>query len=52
MWLVDLRGRRLVRHRGPVQGSYTQVDEPDLGTPIEISALAGVVVELQLLFGS
>ena len=52
MWLVDLRGRRLVRHRVPRQGSYTQVDEPDLGAPIEISALAGVAVDLQLLFGS
>jgi Uma2 family endonuclease len=52
MWLVDLRGRRLVRHRAPRQGSYTQVDEPDLEAPLEVSALSGVVVELQRLFGS
>ena len=52
MWLVDLRGQRLVRHRAPRQGSYTQVDEPDLKAPLEVSALSGVVVELQRLFGS
>ena len=52
MWLVDLRGRRLVRHRDPQQGAYTKIDEPDLGVPLEISALSGVAVDLQLLFGS
>lgn len=52
MWLVDLRDRRLVRHRNPQQGVYTTVDEPDLGVPLEISALPGVAVELELLFGS
>jgi Uma2 family endonuclease len=51
-WLVDLRGRRLVRHRAPRERSYTHVDEPPLGAPIEISALSGVAVDLQLLFGS
>jgi Uma2 family endonuclease len=52
MWLVDLRGRRLVRHRDPQQGAYAKIDEPDLGVPLEISALSGVAVDLQLLFGS
>jgi len=52
MWLVDLRGQRLVRHRAPQQGSYTEVDEPDLSAPVEIPALPGVVIELQRLFGS
>jgi Uma2 family endonuclease len=52
MWLVDLRGQRLIRHRAPRQGLYTQVDEPDLVAPLEVSMLAGVVVDLQLLFGS
>jgi Uma2 family endonuclease len=51
MWLVDLRGRRLVRHRVPQQGSYTLVDEPDLGTPIDLAALPGVTVDLKLIFG-
>ena len=50
-WLVDLRGRRLVRHRAPQQGSYTQVDEPDLGKPLEIPSIPGIAVDLQLLFG-
>jgi hypothetical protein len=52
MWLVDLRGQRLVRHRAPRQGSYTIIDEPDRGVPIELSALPGVAVELQSLFGT
>jgi Uma2 family endonuclease len=51
VWLVDLRGRRLVRYRAPQQGSYTLVDEPDLGMALELSALSGVVVDLQRLFG-
>ena len=51
MWLVDLRGRRLVRHRAPQGDSYTQIDEPDLGVPLHISALSRVAVDLQLLFG-
>jgi Uma2 family endonuclease len=51
MWLVDLRGRRLVRHRAPREGSYTLVDEPDLGTPVEVSALSEVAVDLRRLFG-
>ena len=52
MWLVDLRSRRLIRHRAPQQGSYTLVDEPDLGAPLEIAELPGIAVELQRLFGS
>jgi Uma2 family endonuclease len=51
MWLVDLGGRRLVRYRSPQQGSYMLVDEPDLGTPIELPALSGLVVDLHRLFG-
>jgi Uma2 family endonuclease len=51
MWLVDLRGRRLVRHRAPVQGAYTLVDEPDPGTPLDVAALPGVTVDLKPLFG-
>ena len=51
VWLVDLRSRRLVRHRDPQQSAYTKIDEPDLGVPLEISALAGIAVDLQMLFG-
>jgi Uma2 family endonuclease len=51
MWLVDLGGRRLVRYRAPQQGSYTLVDEPDLGTALELPGLSGVAVDLQRLFG-
>lgn len=50
-WLVDLLGRRLVRHRTPQQGSYTVVDQPDLGAKLEIAALAGVSVDVSGLFG-
>jgi len=44
-------GRRLVRHPAPQEGSYTLVDEPDLGTPVEVAALPGVSVDLCRLFG-
>jgi len=51
MWLADLGGRRLVRYRAPQHGSYTLVDEPDLGVALEVSALSAVAVELRRLFG-
>jgi Uma2 family endonuclease len=50
-WLVDLGGKRLVRHRTPQQGSYVLIDEPDLDTPLEVSALPGVAIDLNRLFG-
>lgn len=51
MWLVDLGGRRLSRYRAPQHGSYTLVDEPDLGTALEVAAIAGVAVDLRRLLG-
>lgn len=51
MWLVDLGGKRLVRHRAPQQGAYTLVDEPDLRSALGVTALSGVAVDLQRLFG-
>jgi Uma2 family endonuclease len=51
VWLVDLGERRLTRHRGPREGVYMLVDVPDLGARIEVSALAGVEVDLRRLFG-
>jgi Uma2 family endonuclease len=51
MWLVDLDGARLVRYRAPQQDAYTLVDEPDLGTALEVSALPGVAVDLYRLHG-
>ncbi len=50
-WLVDLVSQRLVRHRVPQQGTYTLVDEPDLGVALGVSALPGVGVDLRRLFG-
>lgn len=50
-WLVDLRGRRLTRYRDPQQGEYRRVDEPDLGSALEVAALPGLVVDLHDLFG-
>ena len=50
MWLVDLGGRRLVRYRAPQHGAYTLVDEPDLGQPLEVAALAGVSLDLHRLY--
>ena len=47
MWLVDLPHGRIVRHRAPAQGSYSLVDQPDLGSPLELSALPGIDVDLR-----
>jgi hypothetical protein len=49
--LVDLGGRRLVRFRAPQHGSYALVDEPALDVALEVSALAGVTVDLDRLYG-
>jgi Uma2 family endonuclease len=51
VWLVDLESRRLSRYRAPQHGSYTLVDEPDLGATLEVASLAGVAINLQRLFG-
>lgn len=51
VWLVDLDGRRLVRHRAPRHGAYALVDEPDLGATLEVEALPGVAFDLRRLFG-
>ena len=51
LWLVDLRGMRLVRHRVPKEGAYTLVDEPHVGAALEASALSGVAIDLRGLFG-
>jgi hypothetical protein len=48
---VDLESRRLSRYRAPQRGSYTLVDEPDLGRSLEAEALPGVAVDLRRLFG-
>jgi hypothetical protein len=50
-WLVDLGGKRLVRHRSPQHGAYALVEKPELDTPLEVSALSGVVVDLHRLCG-
>ena len=50
MWLVDLRGKCLVRHRLPERGVYSQVDEPNLDMTLSVKALPGVAVDLQALF--
>jgi Uma2 family endonuclease len=50
VWLVDLKAQRLVRYRNPQQGAYASVDEPDLGSPLEIAALPGLRLDVSALF--
>jgi hypothetical protein len=50
-WLLDVDGKRLVRHRGPQQGAYTLIDEPDLRVALDVSTLPGGSVDLRRLFG-
>lgn len=49
-WLIDVRGKRLIRHRAPQGEAYARVDEPDLGRALEIGALPGIALELAQLF--
>src|SRR5262249_25686329 len=35
-WLVDVRGKRLTRHRDPSAAGFLHVDEPDLHVPLAI----------------
>jgi Uma2 family endonuclease len=51
MWLVDLDGKRFVRHRAPQEGAYSLVDEPELLSPLGVAALPDVAVDLRRLFG-
>ena len=51
VWLVDLKGKRLVRYRNPQQGAYALIDEPHLGSPLEIHALPETRIDLRGLFG-
>jgi Uma2 family endonuclease len=50
VWLIDLKAKRLVRYRNPQQGAYASVDEPDLGSPLEIAALPETRLDLSVLF--
>jgi Uma2 family endonuclease len=50
VWLVDLKAKRLVRFRNPQQGTYASVDQPDLGSPLEIAALPETRLDLSTLF--
>lgn len=50
VWLIDLQAERLLRHRTPQRGAYAAVDQPDLGTPLEIGALRGVRADLGTMF--
>ena len=51
VWLVDLKAKHLVRYRNPRQGAYTLIDQPDLGSPLEIAALPETRFDLRTLFG-
>jgi Uma2 family endonuclease len=50
VWLIDVRAKRLARYRNPASGVYEQVDEPDLGAPIDVPAGPNLRVDLAPLF--
>jgi Uma2 family endonuclease len=52
LWLVDARSRRLTRFRKPAGGAYAFVDAPELRSPLEVGALAGVNVDLAAVFAA
>lgn len=49
-WLIDLQSKRLVRYRKPRRGAYEAVDQPDLASPLKITGLPGVRVDLGTVF--
>lgn len=49
-WLVDLRARRLVRYRNLRDGAYALVDQPNLASPLAITALPEIRIDLATLF--
>jgi Uma2 family endonuclease len=49
VWLIDLKAKRFVRYRNPQQGAYMSVDQPDLGSPLEIAALPESRLDLSAL---
>ena len=50
VWVVDLQSRRLIRHRVPREGAYTQVDGPDVTAQIPVGGLDDVSIELAAIF--
>jgi Uma2 family endonuclease len=50
IWLAELRAKRLVRYRHPQQGAYSLVDQPSLGSPLDLAALPGTSIDLSALF--
>jgi Uma2 family endonuclease len=50
IWLVAVTEQRLLRYRFPKDGQYQDIQVIDLTQPVEINALAGVVVDLRGLF--
>ena len=52
VWIVDVRARRVVRFRQPVEGGYASSDTPSLSGPLAPSAAADILVDLSGLFGA
>jgi Uma2 family endonuclease len=50
VWLIKLDGEWLTRHRDPREGMYQQVDQPSIGSALDIAALADLRVELGEVF--
>jgi len=50
MWLIDIEHRRLKRHRHPSPDRYALIDEPSLQSPLSVSTIAGVAIDLSTLF--
>ncbi len=44
-WLVDVRGKRLTRHRNPADTGYALVDVPDVNDPVAPARLPGVRID-------
>lgn len=44
-WVVDIEGKRILRHSAPAQGGYALCDEVAFGAPLAAVTIEGLVVE-------
>jgi Uma2 family endonuclease len=48
-WVVDIEGKRILRHSGPGEGGYRVCNEVAFGVPLVAVTIAGLVVETERL---
>ena len=50
-WLVDLAGKEVVVHRGPLEGRYSEVTNLGRGDAVALQAVPGLTLSVDEIFG-